>query len=199
MHSRHVRATAFMVAVLSTACLAPEVSRAGGPTAPVRTRVRSGRRSEEDEEVTVVAELPTPEARGYADIETAAVAVLRQAATLSEGKVEYGGAVYKCGAGFFPTEPVTSHLERAIHLRLQMPNTCTLAALYHVHPPLPGSQRFSEDDVNSARAFNVPSFIATLIDEQVRKFDPATMRLENAPGYLRPTAGGQIVSKLEGT
>lgn len=183
-------------AILSAVCFHPEVSRAGGaPGPPSRIRTRGGRRSE-DEEVAV-AQLPTPEAHGYADIETAAIAVLRQAATMSEGRVEYGGAIYHCGAGFFPTEPVTSRQERSIHLRLEMPKACSLAALYHVHPPLPGSVRFSEDDVLSAKSFEVPSYIGAMVDGTVRMFDPQTMRSEQYPGYLRPTAAGTLVAKLE--
>lgn len=187
-----------MVAALSGAvCLTPHPVARAGPAAPTRAGAqRSGRRREDDDDIPV-ARLPAPDARGYADLRTAAVAVLRQAVTVSEGKVEYGGAIYQCGQGFFPTEPVSSQEERALHLRMEMPNICHLAGLYHVHPPLEGSSRFSEDDCKSARRYKVPSFVAMMLDGKVRVFDPDRGHLERLPGYSEPTAGGEVVAELE--
>lgn len=106
--------------------------------------------------------------------------------------VEYGGALLKCGDLFFFTEPVTQRKLRSVEFRAQVTTGCSLAGIYHTHPPhSPGrDSMFSANDIETAKQFGVPSYIGVISSKTMRMLDAGSGKRISRRG------GGKEIAKL---
>lgn len=111
----------------------------------------------------------------FAIAEDAALAALQIALPLSS-EHEFGGAVVKCGGWYYYTQPVSNGRPDVVHSRIRVDAGCILAGIYHTHPPRTLDHFFSADDIDNAKRHGVRSFMGVVRLNEIRVFDPATMR-----------------------
>jgi hypothetical protein len=111
----------------------------------------------------------------YPTVDEAAIAAEHVALKVS-GDFEYGGAIYRASNGLYGfTVPQTNHDPFNINIRAKFSGT--LVAIYHTHPGNTIlSQEFSPLDKDTARSLKVPSYIGVVMDQTVRRYNPATGR-----------------------
>jgi len=136
--------------------------------------------------------------RAYATLDDAAVAALRLAMSVTPA-YEWGGALFRCGQDYFPSLPVTSGDSEHVSFRIAQPSGCEVAGIYHTHPgDSEHANRFSADDVRTARRLKIPSYIGILRNGRVRVFDGAAGRASVSSQYSRQgaTSEGRLVASL---
>jgi RHS repeat-associated protein len=90
-------------------------------------------------------------------------------------KSEWGGGSIYYGGEYYPTDPVTKGLGAHWAAALQFPNGGQVAEIVHSHPDGYASEIFSQNDVDTAKAMMVTSWIMVYQDHSLRWFDPKTM------------------------
>jgi proteasome lid subunit RPN8/RPN11 len=140
-------------------------------------------------------------AEDFTAVDDAALAALRSAMKHTDCH-EYAGAVIERDGSYFFTQPAASHSDTfELHIRLAQGEH--LAAIYHTHPRCrvdEESTYFSPDDVATAKALRVPSYIGVLFDHSVRRFNCATDQTVNyTPPGQRQTFGRSAVGDVIAT
>lgn len=93
---------------------------------------------------------------------TLAASALAHCAAITSGQ-ECAGAIYETRDGqYHVTEPTLSPNDRHFTIRVRMPKDAHIVALWHTHDVAPNSELFSQDDINTANALNVPSYVLVL-------------------------------------
>lgn len=110
----------------------------------------------------------------YATLDEAMRSVFQQVRDISAaGKNEYAGAFIKGADGQFAyTNPIAGSNDE-FKYRLQIPKGSSLAAIYHGHPAEGElSQRFSQNDLETIRSLNVPSYILNMGNSKIGMMTP---------------------------
>jgi hypothetical protein len=141
---------------------------------------------------------PDSSCPGYSTINDAAKAALLKAAQQST-QVEYGGVIYRQGDLFCFTVPVTNNEKFSVAFKASLLAGTKKVALYHTHPKGKHSERFSSDDVETARGFNLPSFIGVIQTGEVRLYKPVRKRPTElrSQSELADTDAGVIVASMD--
>jgi hypothetical protein len=123
----------------------------------------------------------------YPTASAAAVAALRG---ITNKKTETGGGVLynKDQNVYAATEPVGQADGAHFSAAVGVPKGWQLHSTYHTHPLGYDSNKFSEDDINTAQQLKAPSYVLSFGDNKIRNFDPATSPIsKNSAGTM---AGG---------
>lgn len=136
---------------------------------------------------------PTPlSSMAYPSSQDAAIAALNFVRHQAANR-EWMGAILRemgsKGADYRYTLPQAGNADN-FDVKLSVPATDTLAALYHTHPPLdarPSDVDFSPNDVATANALKVPSYIWVGYDGKARVYIPG-----KSPLYSDREMGGSI-------
>jgi hypothetical protein len=94
---------------------------------------------------------------------------------------------------------VTNNEKYSVSFKASLPAGTKKVALYHTHPKGKHSERFSSDDVETARAFSLPSFIGVIQTDEVRLYRPARKRPTEirSQSELADTDAGVIVASID--
>lgn len=79
--------------------------------------------------------------------------------------IEYAGCVYRLNGQYFYTVPVSSGGKRDVAVRLAIPGSAILVALYHTHPSdltTDVSDKFTDADIEAAKRLHVQSFVGVV-------------------------------------
>lgn len=92
--------------------------------------------------------------------------------------LEYGGGIYRLNGSFYFTIPVTNGQARELGVRLQIPKSATLAALFHTHPKdmtTDVSGKFSQADIDTANGMHVSSYVGVLTSHTMIVYTPVSV------------------------
>ena len=110
--------------------------------------------------------------QAYPTVDLAAVAALNEASAASHNASEYGGVIYTAVDGTIHyTVPVALGSNGGKLVIRSMPGTTKLA-LFHNHPENTYSTYFSPEDIATAKATHLVSYIYCAADGSIRKLAP---------------------------
>jgi len=122
-----------------------------------------------------IAEQKVLSKRIFLTPDEAAVDALRR---ITEAKYELGGVIYSDPSGrYMYSDPQGDQRTGSFRAEVRIPKNAKPVALYHTHPHMvEGEQKLSEmfsaDDVKTANAMKLASYIRSMASGNIRKYHP---------------------------